>query len=278
MDSASKNSTSHHDILSSPKPLIAPSKLFLTTEAEEQLDWSGFENCHPNFFTPNEGNTPFATTETKRRKSLIPAYSPLPGDSSLRRPSSVLSASGTRSSKSRRISNDISDILSSRQSSGRKSVLVDREIVDLREINNKQALDIQELHTQMSALRLKAEESDNTILDLQREVKEKDAVITALTEENAAIRFFAQIQGQKIEEQETMIMTAQIDHRDDLSSKNRKYKAMVKKLQSERAAYEQNANTIVQQLNEQMAQLQKFALTRIEVNLNFHSCFCLFQC
>lgn len=260
-----------YDCFSSPKPLITPSKLFLGDCADEKaIDWTILENCNPNL-----AETPLSvrSTDSKRfRKSLIPVFSPSQAD---RQPAGVLSASGNRGSKSRRISHDITDALACRVSSGRKSVAENKDAMH-RELSQKQAQEIVELRERLTTLEAQSKQQEETIGDLREKLAKQESVNAGLQDELTAVRFFAQVQGQKIEEQENLIMTSKMDYQEDMSAKNRKYKTMIKKLQADRANYESGAATIIQQLNDQMAQLQKFAMTRIEV-ISFLSFFLSFS-
>lgn len=106
---------------------------------------------------------------------------------------------------------------------------------------------------------------ETTIGGLQSTLTEQETLNAALRDEISAVCFFTQVQGQKIEEQESLLMTSKMDYQEEVSAKNRKYKTMIKKMQAEKASYENGANAIIKQLNEQMAELQKVALTRIQV-------------
>jgi hypothetical protein len=249
-----------YDCFSSPKPLITPSKLFLGDCADEKaIDWTILENCNPNLVdTPKSVNR---HSETKKiRKSLIPIFSPTPSE---RQPTGVLTASGSRSSKSRRISKEITEVLASRaSSSGRKST-TDRDPLGLREIS--QSKEIAELKEKVAVLEAQNKSYETTIGGLQSTLTEQETLNAALRDEISAVCFFTQVQGQKIEEQESLLMTSKMDYQEEVSAKNRKYKTMIKKMQAEKASYENGANAIIKQLNEQMAELQKVALTRIQV-------------
>merc|ERR1712167_115537 len=67
--------------------------------------------------------------------------------------------------------------------------------------------------------------------------------------------------GEQLEEE---ISTARFDHNEALSGKSRKHKSELRRLASEREAYEERANGMIAQMNEQMQLLQNAAMTRIE--------------
>ena len=119
-----------------------------------------------------------------------------------------------------------------------------------------------------------------TIANLKEEVTGKDAQISQLTEELAASRkatliaqedanagrFMCSLQEQRILELEQKQSSDRMDMNEALSQKSRKHRAAVKKLQQERAAYEERADSMIAQMTEQMTQLQKMAMSRIEVH------------
>lgn len=73
------------------------------------------------------------------------------------------------------------------------------------------------------------------------------------------------LQEQRILELEQKQSSDRMDMNEALSQKSRKHRAAVKKLQQERAAYEERADSMIAQMTEQMTQLQKMAMSRIEV-------------
>ncbi|KAJ1419012.1 hypothetical protein B484DRAFT_400309 [Ochromonadaceae sp. CCMP2298] len=100
---------------------------------------------------------------------------------------------------------------------------------------------------------------------LRARVVESDARCTMAVEEVNAASFVSSLQEQKIEELETNMSRDRMEFNEALSQKSRKHKSAVKKLNQERAEYEQRADQMIQQMQEQMGQLQVMAMTRIEV-------------
>jgi hypothetical protein len=55
-----------------------------------------------------------------------------------------------------------------------------------------------------------------------------------------------------------------LDQNEHISSKNRKHKSEIKKLNNDRHEYEERANQMMSEMNEQMSMLQTMAMKRIE--------------
>jgi hypothetical protein len=84
-------------------------------------------------------------------------------------------------------------------------------------------------------------------------------------EEANALRFFSSLQEQRIEELDQQVSSNRLERNEALSQKSRKHRAAVKKMNQDRAEYEARADSMIQQMTEQMALLQKMAMSRIEV-------------
>jgi len=145
-----------------------------------------------------------------------------------------------------------------------------------------------EFHTPMSmSQRGDSELLISTIANLREEASTKDALIaqfkqeleaarnaaTIAQEDANATRFMCSLQEQRISELEQKQSSDRMDMNEALSQKSRKHRTAVKKLQQERAAYEERADSMIAQMTEQMTQLQKMAMSRIEVDS--FAAFCL---
>ncbi len=84
------------------------------------------------------------------------------------------------------------------------------------------------------------------------------------TEDIQVKEFFISLQEQKISELEEESTSRRLQYLDTVS-KVKKYKANIKKLEYEKQSFENKSKNMMNQLNEQMAQLQSFALERIQV-------------
>lgn len=239
-------------------PLLSPNRIFLQ-ERDSINDWSATENHEPN-------SIPFPLDEfseiRKPRKSLIPVLSPPVVKD--RRSSGVMSVGSGRSLKVRRLSTQsdtsfITPMAPSQPSTGRKSLFYHRD-----SLTSKQNDELMSLR-----LRVQSLEESNACLEAKihqqnEQLFAKDHSMQMLAEELDSFRFFAALQGQKIEEQDLALTTSKFDQSDRLAAKNRKYKALIRKMQAEKESYEKGANAIITQLNSQMEMLNTFALGRIE--------------
>ena len=121
-------------------------------------------------------------------------------------------------------------------------------------------------------LREEASTKDAQIAQLKLELEAARSASSIAQEDANATRFMCSLQEQRIGELEQKQSSDRMDMNEALSQKSRKHRAAVKKLQQERAAYEERADSMIAQMTEQMTQLQKMAMSRIEVG----SCFLLF--
>jgi hypothetical protein len=86
----------------------------------------------------------------------------------------------------------------------------------------------------------------------------------AAIEEVGAMSFENSIQAMKISELEQIMTRDRIEASELVSMKTKKHKEDLQRLANERLDYEGRANTMIQEVNEQMLQLQQMAMQRIE--------------
>ncbi|RYG66932.1 hypothetical protein EON64_08575 [archaeon] len=114
------------------------------------------------------------------------------------------------------------------------------------------------------------QEKDALIARLKRKVirmreqrqQHLDMVVMS-REETESVRFLNAIQELKIEELTSSLSLNAIEKQEALTQRNKKYKQALSKLKQEKEAYEQRANGVIAQLNEQMTSLQTVAMERI---------------
>lgn len=131
------------------------------------------------------------------------------------------------------------------------------------------------LASTISNLREEASARDALVAQLKQELEAARTATTVAQEDANATRFMCSLQEQRIMELEVKQSSDRMDMNEALSQKSRKHRAAVKKLQQERAAYEERADSMIAQMTEQMTQLQKMAMARIEVKrlilfISFH--------
>lgn len=126
--------------------------------------------------------------------------------------------------------------------------------------------DAERLMQQVKALKDDLAERDSLIAQLQTELAAATSAKNAAQEDANATKFMCAIQEQRIEELEQQASRERLDRNEALSEKSRKHKAVIKKLNQDRAAYEERADMMIKQMNEQMTQLQQMAMSRIEVS------------
>ena len=127
---------------------------------------------------------------------------------------------------------------------------------------------IREVQALKATLRARDEEltaSKEALSASEEAQRELDSRRQMAQEEVETCAFISSLQEQRFGELEEQISTDRFERHELLSSKTRKHKVQVKKLQQERADYEARANQMIQQMTDQMGQLQKMAMTRIEV-------------
>jgi septal ring factor EnvC (AmiA/AmiB activator) len=136
-------------------------------------------------------------------------------------------------------------------------------------------VDPEKISGQLAVLKDELKEKDEEIRRLKTELAASNAATQAAQEDANANKFMCSLQEQRIEELEQQSSRDQLDRNEALSDKTRKHKQVIKKLNQDRAAYEERADKMIKQMNEQMTQLQQMAMSRIEV-LNFPHCTCIF--
>lgn len=111
--------------------------------------------------------------------------------------------------------------------------------------------------------------TDTTQLELEcqalrTKVVEQENRIRMAVEEHHALNFVIEVQSQKIREYEVAISNSRLRQNEVISEKARKHKNEVRRLTKERVEYESQANTLIQQMTEQMNSLQTMAMARID--------------
>jgi len=100
--------------------------------------------------------------------------------------------------------------------------------------------------------------------ELEHRAEEAEAHAANLQEELNAMLFLNSVQEQQIGELHNVVSRERLELNETLSGRVRKHRAEVKRLNAERASYEERANQMVAQMGEQMALLQQMAMGRIE--------------
>ena len=100
-------------------------------------------------------------------------------------------------------------------------------------------------------------------LAINNEREQKIRLEMAIEEINS-LTFYNSLQDQKILEMEHFITQDRMEQNENNSNRSRKHKAEIKILKAEREEYEQKANEMIQQMQEQMSLLQTMAMNRIE--------------
>jgi chromosome segregation ATPase len=129
-----------------------------------------------------------------------------------------------------------------------------------------------QLRLEVDRLRVELQDKDKLLIDAQTKLDEKNSEISHLKEresmciEDLKVKdFYCGVQDLKIQELEERLSSQRLEYHESVASKQRKYKNLVKKAQQEKADYESQSNSMMKQLNEQMMQLQTFAMQRIQV-------------
>jgi hypothetical protein len=137
--------------------------------------------------------------------------------------------------------------------SGNKNIKKYGEVEYLR-----RKLDISD--SELRQVRISLQESEEREIELEN-------YLTFTFDELKATSFMNSIHEQRICELEEIISQNRMEHNEELASRAKKQKHALKKVNEEKIEYEKRANFMVTQLNEQMSQLQKMAMQRIEVIL-----------
>jgi hypothetical protein len=119
---------------------------------------------------------------------------------------------------------------------------------------------------QLAILKDELKEKDEEIRRLKAELSAANTATQVAQEDANANKFMCSLQEQRIEELEQQSSRDRLDRNEALSDKSRKHKQVIKKLNQDRAAYEERADKMIKQMNEQMTQLQQMAMSRIEVH------------
>jgi hypothetical protein len=130
---------------------------------------------------------------------------------------------------------------------------------------DKDAMQIASLSQEIARLReenRELKEQSKLMIEHMSEIQARNQMAT---EEIGALNFLNAVQGMKIEELENAISQERLTMNENASSKSKKHKAEIQKLAHEKAEYEQMANEMINQLNNQMVQLQTMAMGRINV-------------
>lgn len=124
--------------------------------------------------------------------------------------------------------------------------------------------EIQFLREQLHSAELRTDIAISQIESQSQINSENQNRIQMAEEEINALYFENSIQQQRIKELEQSISSDRIDHNESSSNKARKHKAELKQLAKEKSEYEERANTMIQQMAEQMTTLQNMAMERID--------------
>lgn len=127
-------------------------------------------------------------------------------------------------------------------------------------------VDTEKFLTQISSLQDEIALKNNELHQVKIELEKANAARAEAVEDANSIRFMSSLQEQRISELEQQQSRDRMERNEAISQKSRKHRAVVKKLNQDRAAYEERADQMIQQMNEQMGQLQKMAMSRIEVS------------
>jgi predicted nuclease with TOPRIM domain len=84
-------------------------------------------------------------------------------------------------------------------------------------------------------------------------------------EEVESLNFYNSILEQTIEQLNNQISNDRLNQNEQLASKAKKYKSEIKRLELEKASYEERAALMCTQMTSQMTLLQTTAMKRIEV-------------
>ena len=100
--------------------------------------------------------------------------------------------------------------------------------------------------------------------ELEERVKVSERNATCWQEELQAMTFLNGVQEQQLLELEESVHRMRLDANEAISNRIRKHKTELKRLATDRANYEDQANQMIAQMGEQMGLLQQMAMSRIE--------------
>lgn len=139
---------------------------------------------------------------------------------------------------------------------------------DMKNVETLLALAVKEMEgLKQELIRSKMEanqalECANLALERQREAETRCEMST---DDIHALRFENSILHQKMEEMDEKCSQYRMDQNERIARKDRKQKADMKRLMTEKSEYEDRANKMIQQLNDQLMNLQQLAMQRIQV-------------
>jgi len=119
------------------------------------------------------------------------------------------------------------------------------------------------LRQQLSESEEKSARADADILRLSVKEMELENRISISQEEVAMFTFINSIQDQAILELERTVSSCKLEQNELKSSRSRRHKAEITRLNEEKVEYETRADKMIQDLNDQMSLLQNYAMKRI---------------
>ena len=135
--------------------------------------------------------------------------------------------------------------------------------IHLRVIENAN-MEIKILKEKFDSVERKCQVSEDLLKNTKASEAELHNKASMALEEIEALTFLNAIQEQKIIELDQSISKDRMEQNEAISSKARKHKAEIKKMNQDKIEYEERANQMMQQMSEQMAMLQTMAMSRIE--------------
>ncbi len=142
------------------------------------------------------------------------------------------------------------------------------DFIQRQQIQLEQAQDeVSNLLSRVNSLSGELWQKDEALMRTAAQLRESEARREMALEEVAAITFYCSLQEQKLTQSEEQLSASRMDHHEEVSAKTRKHRSLVKKMQAESAGYAERANSMIQQMNDQMSMLQRMAMERIEVSL-----------
>jgi hypothetical protein len=144
-------------------------------------------------------------------------------------------------------------LISSVRASSNKAIN-DKQLEDM-EIFMKKYLELKKLY-QLSQTELGNYKAKYTEISNRNQMAE---------EEISALKFLNAVQEMRIGELESNASTDHIKYHENAANKTKKHKAEILKMKQEKMEYEERANSMIQQMSEQMTALQTMAMSRIEV-------------
>lgn len=128
------------------------------------------------------------------------------------------------------------------------------EISNLKDLIYNKDIEINKLYKLLEESELKRNENENNHKMANEEIN--------------SCNFMSSLLDQKVEELEQQLSSERMNHNETMNQKSRKHKNVIKKMNQDRNDYETRADSMIQQMNEQMLQLQNMAMGRIEVSID----------